>query len=559
MAYQVLARKWRPQSFETLVGQQHVMQALVNSLDSQRLHHAYLFTGTRGVGKTTIARLIAKALNCEQGISSKPCGVCGSCVDIAAGRFIDLLEVDAASRTKVEDTRDLLENVQYAPTRGRFKVYLIDEVHMLSGHSFNALLKTLEEPPAHVKFLLATTDPQKLPVTVLSRCLQFHLKNLQPLQITTHLADILAKEALHFDAPALDLLAEAANGSMRDALSLLDQAIAVGAGQVTVNAVELMLGVTSEHVLVELLHAFIKQDLTALLSVSEQLAVMGADYAYVLMRLQAFWHRAALWQFGVEEASSIQAILAQLAEAFSQEDIQLFYEITSLGRRDLPLSPSPKAGFEMVLLRLLAFRPSSAVKAPALAHVKPVARQSIAAPVSAPEVAPVVAPKIAPVNVSVPPPVHDAPWATATSSRVAAPLKQPEVVRESQPAGDPWVSLLPQMGLTAFSKVLAEHLSFEREETDHFYLSLAESHALMLQERHQQKIIEALSGHFKRPIKLSIQVGRSSIAQSPLEVQHQHQQAKESQALQAVAEDTTLQRVLQTFDAKVLPETLTFE
>ncbi len=362
MSYQVLARKWRPRNFTELVGQAHVRQALTNALDNDRLHHAFLFTGTRGVGKTTIARILAKSLNCEQGISSTPCGQCGTCMEINEGRYVDLIEVDAASRTKVDETRELLENVQYAPTRGRYKVYLIDEVHMFSNSSFNALLKTLEEPPPHVKFLLATTDPQKLPVTILSRCLQFNLKHLSPEQIRNHLGMVLEKEGIEFDTPALGLIARVADGSMRDALSLLDQAIAFGGGSLCESDVRSMLGSIEQHHVIDLLTGLADGDASALLTRIAQLAEQAPDFAGVLAELISTLHRIALAQAvpGVvnDEMADREAVLA-LAERLSPEDVQLYYQIALIGRRDLPLAPTPRGGFEMVLLRMLAFRPHS--------------------------------------------------------------------------------------------------------------------------------------------------------------------------------------------------------
>ncbi|MCF6210905.1 MAG: DNA polymerase III subunit gamma/tau [Gammaproteobacteria bacterium] len=363
MSYQVLARKWRPRNFAELVGQEHVRQALTNALDSDRLHHAFLFTGTRGVGKTTIARILAKSLNCEQGISSTPCGTCPTCTEINEGRYVDLIEVDAASRTKVDETRELLENVQYAPTRGRYKVYLIDEVHMFSNSSFNALLKTLEEPPPHVKFLLATTDPQKLPVTILSRCLQFNLKHLSPEQIRNHLEMVLGKEGVEFDIPALGLIARAADGSMRDALSLLDQAIAFGAGTLRESDVRSMLGSIEQHHVIDLLTGLADADASALLTRVAQLAEQAPDFAGVLAELISTLHRIALVQAvpGTinDEMADREAVLA-LAGRLSPEDVQLYYQIALIGRRDLPLAPTPRGGFEMVLLRMLAFRPDNA-------------------------------------------------------------------------------------------------------------------------------------------------------------------------------------------------------
>lgn len=360
MSYLVLARKWRPRIFSEMVGQEHVLRALINALDSDRLHHAYLFTGTRGVGKTTIARILAKCLNCEKGVSSEPCGECSACCSIAEGRFIDLIEVDAASRTKVEDTRELLENVQYAPTMGRFKVYLIDEVHMLSTHSFNALLKTLEEPPPHVKFLLATTDPQKLPVTILSRCLQFNLKNLSQERIVHYLQDILAKEQVPTEEAGLWALARAADGSMRDALSLTDQAIAHGGGKLSEAEISLMLGAIDLTAIADISRALANNDSAEVLSVVETMSEHAPDYSIALADLLSVWHRVAIAQTvpdALDNRHGDYQLIQELAKALTREDVQLFYQIVLLGRRDLPLAPDPRVGFEMVMLRMLAFQP----------------------------------------------------------------------------------------------------------------------------------------------------------------------------------------------------------
>lgn len=358
MSYQVLARKWRPQTFHQLVGQEHVKQALVNALNEQRLHHAYLFTGTRGVGKTTIARIFAKSLNCDEGITSNPCGQCQSCLDIEAGKFIDLIEIDAASRTKVEDTREILDNVQYAPTRGRYKVYLIDEVHMLSKHSFNALLKTLEEPPEHVKFLLATTDPQKLPITILSRCLQFNLNAMSQSQIVSQLTHILPQEQIQFEEPALKALAKAADGSMRDALSLTDQAIAQTNAQLTLAAVQDMLGLMDVSHAVSILASVLCQDAPAVLEEVEQIAVKNGNYLAVLDDLIALLHAIQLTQL-VPQAAKISVFsesdIATLSEQINPQQVQLFYQLLLNGKKDLQWAPEQKLGFEMVLLRLIAF------------------------------------------------------------------------------------------------------------------------------------------------------------------------------------------------------------
>jgi DNA polymerase-3 subunit gamma/tau len=453
MSYQVLARKWRPRSFREMVGQTHVLKALINALDSQRLHHAYLFTGTRGVGKTTIARIIAKCLNCETGISSTPCGTCSVCREIDEGRFVDLIEVDAASRTKVEDTRELLDNVQYSPSRGRFKVYLIDEVHMLSTSSFNALLKTLEEPPPHVKFLLATTDPQKLPVTVLSRCLQFSLKNMPPERVVEHLTHVLTAENVPFEDDALWLLGRAADGSMRDAMSLTDQAIAFGEGKVLAADVRAMLGTLDHGQVYGVLHALIEGDARALIEAVRHLAEQGPDWNGVLSEMLNVLHRVAIAQAlpeAVDNGQGDRERVLQLAQALPAEDVQFYYQMGLIGRRDLPLAPEPRGGFEMVLLRMLAFRPAGGDDAPKVtlkplgisqatadSQQSPVAGTAMPAPVvSAP--APVVAPAaaIAPVAPAAvePSPVLPTPSVAAVVSEPVRPADVPVAPAASLPA-----------------------------------------------------------------------------------------------------------------------------
>ncbi len=458
MSYQVLARKWRPRSFREMVGQAHVLKALINALDNQRLHHAYLFTGTRGVGKTTIARIIAKCLNCETGVSSTPCGQCSVCREIDEGRFVDLIEVDAASRTKVEDTRELLDNVQYAPSRGRYKVYLIDEVHMLSSHSFNALLKTLEEPPPHVKFLLATTDPQKLPVTILSRCLQFSLKNMPPERVVEHLTHVLGVENVPFEEDALWLLGRAADGSMRDAMSLTDQAIAFGEGKVLAADVRAMLGTLDHGQVYGVLQALLEGDARALLEAVRHLAEQGPDWAGVLAEMLNALHRVAIAQALPEAVDNGQGdrdrVLA-LAQALPAEDVQFYYQMGLIGRRDLPLAPDPRSGFEMVLLRMLAFRPADTGDAPrtslknlgispATADSKPAAVADTAAPgvspVSAPApVAPAAA--VAPAPVVIASPAESAatvaPELPAVATSPAAPAQEQAVPVIDVPWNEP--------------------------------------------------------------------------------------------------------------------------
>jgi len=368
MSYQVLARKWRPQTFADVVGQQHVLTALANGLTLGRIHHAYLFSGTRGVGKTSIARLLAKGLNCETGITATPCGVCDNCREIEQGRFVDLIEIDAASRTKVEDTRDLLDNVQYAPARGRFKVYLIDEVHMLSRHSFNALLKTLEEPPSHVKFLLATTDPQKLPVTILSRCLQFHLKALDVEQIRQQLEHILSAEHLNYESRALQLLARAADGSLRDALSLTDQAIASGDGQVTTQAVSMMLGTMDDGQALALIEALVQGDGQQVMSLLNDVASRGIEWEALLVEMATLLHRIAMIQLSPtaldDSLAGVEQRLRGLARQVPPADIQLYYQTLLIGRKELPWAPDRRMGTEMTLLRALAFHPQKPLPEP---------------------------------------------------------------------------------------------------------------------------------------------------------------------------------------------------
>ena len=428
MSYQVLARKWRPRSFNEMVGQTHVLKALINALDSQRLHHAYLFTGTRGVGKTTIARIIAKCLNCETGISSTPCGVCSICREIDEGRFVDLIEVDAASRTKVEDTRELLDNVQYSPSRGRFKVYLIDEVHMLSTSSFNALLKTLEEPPPHVKFLLATTDPQKLPVTVLSRCLQFSLKNMPPERVVDHLTHVLTAEQIPFENDALWLLGRAADGSMRDAMSLTDQAIAFGEGKVLAADVRAMLGTLDHGQVYGVLHALLEGDARSLIEAVRHLAEQGPDWNGVLAEILNVLHRVAIAQAlpdAVDNGQGDRERVLELARVLPSEDVQFYYQMGLIGRRDLPLSPDPRSGFEMVLLRMLAFRPVDTHDAPRVA-LKPLGiSQATADPATNPV-----------AGAAMPVPVNVGPAPVAPVAVVATPLPPAATVAAPVPVMD---------------------------------------------------------------------------------------------------------------------------
>lgn len=421
MSYQVLARKWRPQTFADVVGQEHVLTALANGLSLGRIHHAYLFSGTRGVGKTSIARLLAKGLNCETGITATPCGVCDNCREIEQGRFVDLIEIDAASRTKVEDTRDLLDNVQYAPARGRFKVYLIDEVHMLSRHSFNALLKTLEEPPAHVKFLLATTDPQKLPVTILSRCLQFHLKALDVEQIRHQLEHILGVEQIAFEPRALQLLSRAADGSLRDALSLTDQAIASGDGRLTAESVSTMLGTLDDDQALSLIEALVAADGERVMAGVNEAAARGVEWEALLVEMQSLLHRIAMVQLSPSalgaDMATIELRMRELARTVPPTDVQLYYQTLLIGRKELPYAPDRRMGVEMTLLRALAFHPRMPLPEPE------------APPAQAIQAAP--AQQSAPASAPPPPPPQNLPQ---TTSQVLAARSQ---LQRSQGAPTP--------------------------------------------------------------------------------------------------------------------------
>ncbi|EKO3368818.1 DNA polymerase III subunit gamma/tau [Vibrio fluvialis] len=464
MSYLALARKWRPTKFNEVVGQAHVLTALENALAQNRLHHAYLFSGTRGVGKTTIGRLFAKGLNCETGITATPCGECATCKEIDQGRFVDLLEIDAASRTKVEDTRELLDNVQYKPARGRFKVYLIDEVHMLSRHSFNALLKTLEEPPEYVKFLLATTDPQKLPVTILSRCLQFHLKPINVENIQHQLEHILAAEQVSSESKALAMIAHAADGSMRDALSLTDQAIALGNGQVQQDVVSHMLGTLDTDQALHLLQAISSTQPQTVMDSIEALAQNGVEWDGLLQQLAAQLHRVAMYQAlpsSIDKAQPDAEKIQWLAKSLSPQDVQLYYQIAIKGRDDLSLSPTPRVGIEMITLRMMAFRPSQASVAQvistqpaAVAPSQPQAVQPVAAPVSASQ-APHATPRVQPQPAeyerpSAPPPSVPEPMiepvpqpAPQSASQPEAPVQQSTVESERKPS--PMVGLRHQL------------------------------------------------------------------------------------------------------------------
>lgn len=505
MTYQVLARKWRPQSFNDMVGQEAILRMISNALDQKRIHHAYLFTGTRGVGKTTLARILAKCLNCETGITSTPCGNCHACRAIDAGQFLDLYEIDAASRTKVEEMRDLLDNVMYPPTQGRCKVYLIDEVHMLSNHSFNALLKTLEEPPEHVKFILATTDPKRLPVTILSRCLQFHLKRILPDQIAKHLQHICEAEKIAHELPALEQLAHGADGSMRDALSLLDQAIAYGQGSVNTVEVKNMLGSMAQDDVLPLIEALAEQDGNQVFAAIAQLSERAPDFQQVLEAIISLLHQVAIAQ--IIPAHAKDNAVATLAARFTQEDVQLYYQIALLGRRDLAFAAQPQQGFEMTLLRMLAFKPAAGVqKAEAAipAAVKPVAAKP----------------------------------AVTHTTPVSA-----------KPSND-WSEILPKLGLTGMAYALASNCSLQDTSETHVKLALAAKHEPMLNPKLKERLNEAFSTYLNRKVQLDINITNEELA-TPVKQTEQVQASRLAAAKQSMLSDPRVQQLVNMYDATV--------
>ena len=535
MSYQVLARKWRPRDFTELVGQDHVQRALVNALDNDRLHHAYLFTGTRGVGKTTIARILAKSLNCETGVSSRPCGKCSACEEINEGRFIDLIEVDAASRTKVEDTRELLENVQYAPTRGRYKVYLIDEVHMLSTHSFNALLKTLEEPPPHVKFLLATTDPQKLPVTILSRCLQFNLKSLTVPQITGQIETILKQEKIDHEEAAVRQIAFAACGSMRDALSLLDQAIAFGNGSLQEDEVRAMLGTIDRDVIYRLLQALSQGDAALLMDEIGKADAFVPDYAALLADVVSVLQRVAIAQSlpdAIDDSYGDREAVLALAAALSAEDIQLYYQIALLGRRDLPLSPEPRGGFEMVMLRMLAFRPgvaapvevSTAVTATAVSALPPRVQTQAAQTVTR-------AAKTAPAPASAPAPAP-------------VPVPAPAVSGE-------WSAVIAALSLKGMAREMSLNCVFHGIDDDVVKLSLDPAHTHLLGKARVEQLEQALCEYYQRTVQVRVDTAASLASETPAAKKKREQNERQRRAEDSIEQDENIRALQDAFGGTV--------
>lgn len=503
MSYQVLARKWRPRNFQQMVGQEHVLRMLTNALENQRLHHAYLFTGTRGVGKTTLARILAKCLNCENGISGNPCGQCHICVGIDTGRFLDLIEVDAASRTKVEDTRELLDNVQYAPSQGRYKIYLIDEVHMLSGHSFNALLKTLEEPPSHVKFLLATTDPKRLPITVLSRCLQFNLKRVLPEQIATQLQTICQAENIEYDMPALHLLAKAADGSMRDALSLLDQTIAYCQNKINTHDTHQMLGSIEQDALFRLLHALAEHDGAKLLDEIAKLGEFAPDFNQVLEDILTILHQISVTQVIPNNATSDS--IQTLSSVFSADEVQLYYQIALTGRRDLPLAPNPTQGFEMVMLRMLAFKPIDSTSPPPPCQTPKKFEQKIPSP------------------------------------------STPSTTQKLEDSSD-WSTLISRLSLTGLAHTLASNCTLVQMSETKLTLMLSKTHEPLYTKKLSDRIEQALSQHLNKPIQLEIKL-TSDALQSPAKQKEDLRSTRLATATEAIKNDHHVKAMLDVFGA----------
>lgn len=604
MSYQVLARKWRPKLFEALVGQEHVVRALTNALEQQRLHHAYLFTGTRGVGKTTLARILAKSLNCETGITAHPCGVCSACVDIDRGRFVDMLEVDAASNTQVDSMRELLDNAQYAPTVGRFKVYIIDEVHMLSRSAFNAMLKTLEEPPAHVKFILATTDPQKMPVTVLSRCLQFNLRQMSTPAITSHLQEVLAKENIPSDSIALQLISRAANGSMRDALSLLDQAIAYGGNRVNESEVRAMLGAIDQSYLYSLLDALIAQDGPSLMAQAKSMEERSLSFDTALADLAQLLHQLAVAQT-VPESIPLdlpeRAALLELAAKLPADKVQLYYQIALLGRRDLGLAPDEFAGFTMCLLRMLAFsneitskpaptmptssghdRPfaqhaGSAASALAAATIARSATPSSAiAPPQAPQAMSVTEDNRVPASTdagtlpaSMPTPVAFEPELPASASsapshQVASP--EPGYMAATDSAVAPsaenslqeefdgnWRLLVDKLKL-GLARALAQHCELISHTADRLELQVPEAHKHLLDPNYQEKLKAAIEAHFGRKMHLQFSIGGGN--NTPAHQISQEKAELQSQAESSIQQDGFVQALMRDFGAQIIPSSI---
>jgi DNA polymerase-3 subunit gamma/tau len=523
---QALARRWRPRTFGELVGQDHVVRALTNALRQNRLHHAWLLTGTRGVGKTTLARIMAKALNCETGVTATPCGVCGACTEIDGGRFVDLLELDAASNTQVDNMRELLENALYAPTSGRFKVYIIDEVHMLSRSAFNAMLKTLEEPPEHVKFILATTDPQKVPVTVLSRCLQFNLKQIPAPEICGRLQAILEAESIAAEPVALNLIARAAQGSLRDALSLLDQAIAHGAGRVEESSVRAMLGTVDHSYLFSVLQALVERDGARMLAIADEMQSRSFDFESALQELATLLHRIALLQTLPTAAVADdldREQVAALAAGLAPEDVQLYYQIALQGRSDLPLAPDEYAGFTMPLLRMLAFAPQGP------------------------------GPRISRVS---------EPASVVETGSPAHPSAVPGTSAESQGAAasgratmTDWHELVANLKLGGMARMLAQHSELVRDDGERLHLMVPEAHRHLLDQAYRDKLQTALEERYGRKLRLQFTLGAQT-GNTPAEREDKERLARQRRAIEAIEGDPFVREVVENFDARVLDDSI---
>ena len=555
MSYQVLARKWRPKTFESLVGQEHVVRALSHALTEKRLHHAYLFTGTRGVGKTTLARILAKSFNCETGITATPCGVCSACAEIDSGRFVDLLEVDAATNTKVDEMRQLLENAVYAPTRGRFKVYVIDEVHMLSNSAFNAMLKTLEEPPEHVKFILATTDPQKIPVTVLSRCLQFNLKQMTPQLISGHLKHILEIEKIVAEASALNLIARSAAGSMRDALSLLDQAIAHGAGKVEEAQVREMLGTVDLDYLFLILDALLADDVAGMLQVAQNMATRSLSFDEALQELAGLFTRLQIAQLAphaVADDLPERARVLRMAEQLDPEFVQLAYQIAVHGRKELPLAPDDEAGFVMTLLRLYVFRPVATLDKnafrPQVAVVEE--RKETSPPVLQPQ----------PVKRSSASTLLLSEGAIRESEAASLALKSPVTIPtvrldKSDPASDSWPDILAGLKLGGMARELSQYCELRRVDETQVILCLSSKHRHLLMKPAQDKLQQALSEHFGRSIQLVIDQA-DVVGETPAAAAQIRRRERQDRAVAAVEQDEFVREVIDLFDATLIESSI---
>jgi DNA polymerase-3 subunit gamma/tau len=517
MSYQVLARKWRPKDFGSLVGQEHVVRALRHALEQKRLHHAYLFTGTRGVGKTTLARILAKCLNCETGLTAQPCGKCGACLEIDGGRFVDLLEVDAATNTKVDEMRQLLETAQYAPTRGRFKVYVIDEVHMLSTSAFNAMLKTLEEPPEHLKFILATTDPQKIPVTVLSRCLQFNLKQMPPAAIVAHLGKVLAQESIEHEKDALLLIGRAAAGSMRDALSLLDQAIAHGGGKVSAQSVGEMLGAIDQSYLLRLVESVAGGDAGAALKIADEMQGRSLSFDAALADLASLLLQVALAQSvpeALEDDLPERERIMRLAGALDPESVQLFYQIGLQGREDLPLAPDEHAGFVMTLLRMLAFSPHG------------------------------VAPEL-----------PRAAGGEKKESAAKKPPVAPSTLAHSKSTAGEWPQLAQQLPVTGATRELARNAELRSREGNIFDLVVPKAKAYLADRGYQEKLKAALEQHMGSPVTVKVAVGEIA-GTTAAAIEAETRDARQADAVRAVQSDGFVKDLVNLFDGKVVDSTI---